>query len=325
MAQTRKIIPFFFALILFVHSTTALPRLFNETLYEQIRNPSSPLKVMYIDYQGINWNAPQQTVQQAVQAGFNVIILSFLLGSGPADMAEAWTQVSQSDQQSTIQQAHQAGAIVMVSAGGSTDSPYSTFSGSQYGTNAATWAQDNNLDGVDFDMENLNQGFTVAGLSAQQTVQWLADCTSAARSVLSNAIISHAPQAPYFGPVGGNLWPGSTGGYTAVYKQAPVDFFNLQFYNQGASCYEDYNGIFTSSCSNFPGTSVQQINSYGIPMNVILIGKPVLVTDASNGYVPPATLGQYLQQASSIGWSSGVMGWVWHDQQTNQNWIDSIY
>jgi len=292
----------------------------------------TPKKVMYIDYQGINWNSPQTTVTQAVSAGYNVVILSFLLSSGPADMAEAWVGVSQSDQQSTIQAAHAQGAIVIVSAGGSTDSPYSSMSGAAYGTMAANWANANNLDGVDFDMENFGPPLVAGSLNPQQTIQWLADATNTAKQILgSGKVITHAPQAPYFGGIGGgkNPWTGSTGGYSAVYEASAdsTDWYNVQFYNQGASCYVDYTGLFTdsSSCSPFPGTSVQEISSYGVPLSKIVVGKYVQQGDASNGWVDPSTLGQYFNQAQSIGWNAGVMGWVWHDPTTNQQWISSIY
>ncbi len=55
--------------------------LFATTLGVQI---SSPLKVIYIDWENINWNTPQDTVLAAAEAGFNVVIISFYLsGSGP--------------------------------------------------------------------------------------------------------------------------------------------------------------------------------------------------------------------------------------------------
>ena len=73
------------------------------------------------------------------------------------------------------------------------------------------------------------------------------------------------------------------------------------------------------------GTSVQEINDYGIPLKKIVVGKPVTSTDASNGYINPSSLGNYMEEAkSSIGWSTGVMGWVWAGTQTG-DWINTIY
>ena len=97
-----------------------------------------------------------------------------------------------------------------------------------------------NLDGVDLDLENLGAGCTGGALSASSTVSWMATTTTAARAVLSGGgggFITHAPQAPYFGPVGvsgSSFWAGSTGCYSGVYQQvgSSIDWLNVQFYNQ---------------------------------------------------------------------------------------------
>ena len=39
-----------------------------------------------------------------------------------------------------------------------------------------------------------------AGMTTAETIQWVADATNAARNVLgSTALVTHAPQPPYFG------------------------------------------------------------------------------------------------------------------------------
>jgi V8-like Glu-specific endopeptidase/chitinase len=287
----------------------------------------SPAKIIYIDWRAIDWNAPQNNVIQAVDAGYNIIILAFYLLDTPADIAQAWQGISQSDQQAAVNYAHSKGAQVMVAAGGSTVSPYSQISGSDYGQRVAQWALQNNLDGVDFDMENFDTGLVAPGLSASDTIQWLVDASNAARSVLgSDRLISHAPQAPYFGVIGGNQWAGSLGGYTGVYQMASssIDFFNCQFYNQG-SCYTSYDSLFIDSACSFAGTSVKQIADMGIPLSKIVVGKPVTSSDAGSGYVDADSLAAWVSQAGSdIGWSSGVMGWVWAGPETGA-WINTIY
>jgi hypothetical protein len=80
--------------------------------------------------------------------------------------------------------------------------------------------------------------------------------------------------APYFGAIGSaaaNPWTLTTGGYSAVYAgaAAAIDFFNVQFYNQGPTCYTTYNSLFVNSldggaCPYFSGTSVAEIARYGI-------------------------------------------------------------
>jgi chitinase len=289
----------------------------------------SPIKALYIDWRNIDWNGPQNTVLAVSNAGYNVVILAFYLsGSGAADMALSWQGLTTAVKQSTIQQIHSKGGVVLVSFGGSTDDPFGKDPVA-LGKQVGEWAKNNYLDGVDFDIENLAPGFRGGSLSDTATVNWLANITTATKAAMgSGAVISHAPQAPYFGPVNGNSWTGKTGGYTSVYQRAGNDitFFNVQFYNQGASCYTDYNGLFSSSCSVFPSTSVGEIAKAGIPLSKIVVGKYVTTADASNGWVAPGTLHTFFQQAQSqLGWHAGVMGWQWGDAGTCSSWIKAIY
>jgi len=94
-----------------------------------------------------------------------------------------------------------------------TSSLFASTTGTAYGTMVAQWAKNNLLDGVDFDMEQFSIPMVAGSLTAQQTIQWLVDLSTAAKSVLgSSGIVSHAPQAPYFGPIGYTgaqaLWTG---------------------------------------------------------------------------------------------------------------------
>jgi len=290
---------------------------------------AAPVKVIYIDWRNINWNNPELTVLEAVDAGFNLVILAFYLsGSGSADMAKAWEGVPSNVKQQTMQQVHSKGASVIVSLGGSTDSPYD-ISPTLLGGQVAQWARNHFLDGVDFDLENLNVGFRGGPMSDTATVKWIADVTNAARSTLgSGGIITHAPQAPYFGPIGStNTWTGPTGGFTSVYQQAPsINFFLVQFYNQGATCYVDYSGLFTTSCGVFPSTALGQINQAGVPLTKLVVGKYVTPADASNGWVSPADLNRFFATArSQLGWDTGVMGWQWQETAVCANWIKTIY
>eukprot|EP00026_Physarum_polycephalum_P009327 Phypoly_transcript_09446.p1 GENE.Phypoly_transcript_09446~~Phypoly_transcript_09446.p1 ORF type:complete len:414 (+),score=67.20 Phypoly_transcript_09446:81-1322(+) len=294
--------------------------------------PGHPIKAIYIDWH-LNWNAPQQSVLDAVNAGYNVIIISFYLSSGTAaDMAQAWAALDDTTKQNTINTAHSQGAVVTVSLGGSTDSPWDKDP-TTVGKQVAAWVVAQHLDGVDFDLENLAAGFTAGGMSAQQTVNWIATVSqTASQAIGSGAIISHAPQGPYFGPIGAtNTWTGSTGGYASVEKQAGsyITFYNVQFYNQGATCYVDFNGLFlesAASCPVFPNTSVAEIYNAGIPLSKIVVGKPVTSADASNGWVSGSDLASFFGQAKSkFGWDTGVMGWVWNDPGTCQSWVQAIY
>lgn len=92
--------------------------------------------------------------------------------------------------------------------------------------------------------------------------------------------ISHAPQAPYFGPInstsGGLYWTGTNGGYSAVYQACPdIDLFSVQFYKQG-NHNTAYESLFVTSVgpgTDYPGTAVNDTSSYGIPFEKIVVGK----------------------------------------------------
>jgi chitinase len=85
-----------------------------------------------------------------------------------------------------------------------------------------------------------------------------------------------------------------------VHKRAghAIDFYNVQFYNQGDTRYDSYNELFISASGFFSGTSVKEIIARGIPANKIVVGKPVNQGDASNtGTVSMTDLGQWTSRA----------------------------
>ncbi len=66
--------------------------------------------------------------------------------------------------------------------------------------------------------------------------------------------ITHAPQAPYFK---NEYYP--KGGYYTVDKEVGslIDFYNVQFYNQGDTQYNTYNELFIKATGFFSNTSVK--------------------------------------------------------------------
>lgn len=90
-----------------------------------------------------------------------------------------------------------------------------------------------------------------------------------------------------------------------------IDFYNVQFYNQGNTKYDTYETLFLNSGSYFSGTSVAEIMKRGIPLNKIVVGKPVTQGDAANtGLVDHKDLGKWAKQANAdLGWSAGFMYW----------------
>jgi len=276
--------------------------------------PNGPVKALYID-DNIDWTTPAITFQTMAASDCNLIVLAFMVSGVLYDAQSAWAEVK--NQTAVVNYIHDQGARIIASAGGATDTPYGKMTGAAYGSKIATWAKDNHLDGVDFDLENFGSGFTAGGLNFAATVQWVVDATNAARSVLgASGIITHAPQTPYFGTK-----QGFNNGYVKVYEGAPsINFFLVQFYNNGPST--TYASIFTSN----NGASVAEIKAEGIPLEKIVVGKPFVAGDAGNGYVSPATLHTFFAQAKSeLGWNAGVMAWQWHSASATKTFFSTIF
>lgn len=137
---------------------------------------------------------------------------------------------------------------------------------------------------------------------------WLIAFQRKLREILPNHIITHAPQAPYFKQ---DFY--KNGGYYTVDKEvgSTIDFYNVQFYNQGDTKYDTNQTLFFESGSFFSGTSVFEIVAKKIPGKKIVIGKPVTAGDAANtGVVDHADLGKWISDAyAKDHWYAGVMYW----------------
>jgi len=246
---------------------------------------------------------------------YNTIILSFWEHTNkPSDALTIWAKPSQyipsscgygsSDaemQKNLLNAFHSKGVNVIVSAFQCCDDP----TGSdpvETCTALADWVIDNNLDGADIDYENDNY-FNSEGTGEN----WLIKCTQALRSKLpaGKYIITHAPQAPYF--VTDGTYP--KGGYLLVDKEVGklIDWYNVQFYNQGSGQYATYENLFIKN-NDFPGTTVSEIKprtSYSV-----IVGKPVTTKDAGNGWVSASDLAQWMEQAhQQFGFCGGAMWW----------------
>jgi chitinase len=176
---------------------------------------------------------------------------------------------------------------------------------------------DNNLDGADVDWEDntaMNKGEGEA---------WLVEFTRAVRSVIPNHILSHAPQAPYF-----KSEHYRNGAYITVHQQVGhlIDFYMVQFYNQVDTRYDSFEELFLHATGpDFSGTAVKEIAARGIPLKKLVVGKPILPSDASNtGYVPQEKLGKWAEQAyDELGWFAGIGHWQYPSDLSGKAIADS--
>ena len=290
---------------------------------------------------------PPEAIAESIGAtnskGCNIINLAFWLPnpdgtSNPVDAAVVWSDAvyyfgTDSEFGSTTQEIqanlrkryHQQNAKVLVSAFGATIEPTTHYIDPEaVGENLAMFVIENQLDGVDLDYEDN------AAMEAGTAVPWLITMTKAMLRIFASSApgqifeISHAPQAPYFmdGKYPQNyvdLYYSSVGdGTVGDY----LDFFNIQFYNQGTSDYLTYETLFVKSTGWSPGTAVLQIAEKGIPMNKLLVGKPVTEDDVYNtGFVPQDELANIFRTARQGVWYycddvGGVMNWQFASDTT---------
>jgi chitinase len=280
-----------------------------------------PVRMVYID------SIPQWWPPAAIATGIgvpgfasrnicNYVALAFWMSTGAADCVLIWSdpvkffgpdsqfgRTKQEIQLNLKKRYNDAGVKIMISAFGATEFPTSAGRDPTETAKAlSSFVRDNNLDGVDIDWEDNS------AMEAGRGEEWLVRFTSQLRSDLPNHIITHAPQGPYFCK---EFY--KNGGYITVNQQvgSMIDFYNVQFYNQGNTEYNTYEGLFTRSSGYFNATSVKEIAARGVPLNKIVVGKPASRAEVVNtGYVDSQSLGQWTSQAyGDFRWYAGVMYW----------------
>ncbi|PFH51773.1 glycoside hydrolase family 18 protein [Amanita thiersii Skay4041] len=268
--------------------------------------------------------------------GYNVYVLSFLLSFGAWDKALEWTWLSASERATIKQQYAAAGIKIMVAAFGGTDTPTSMGADPVKTANTmAEFVKKYELDGIDIDYED----FDAINAGDGKAEAWVITFTKQLRSQLPKEqyIITHARKisaymkceaanheflavAPWFSPI-----KFAGGAYYKINADVGdlIDWYNVQFYNQGVSQYTTCDGLLYNSTSERPESSVFQIaNKGGVPLSKLVIGKPASTGVANNGFMSTATLSTCLQQAKANGWNGGAM--VWQFPDASAKWIQEV-
>ncbi|KAJ7155373.1 glycoside hydrolase family 18 protein [Mycena crocata] len=311
------------SLSLLFPSVNSLP--FNGTSFEgldqQARDilaratPAAPHWVVYSDRFVSGQTGPPAA---SAVAGFNVFALSFLLTEGAFDKAFEWTSLTAAQRASVKAQYAAAGIKLIVSVFGSTDVPTSSnVNPVTMATTMANWVIQFGLDGIDVDYEDFN-AFDAGDGKAEA---WLISFTTQLRKLLPQGqyILTHAPVAPWFSP---SIWGG--GGYLKVHASVGnlIDWYNVQFYNQGANEYTTCANLLTTSSNTWPKTALFQIAASGVPLSKLVIGKPATASDATNGFISATTLAGCLATAKNQGWNGGAM--VWEYPNAAAAWIKTV-
>ena len=129
------------------------------------------------------------------------------------------------------------------------------FDPTQSADKLATFIENNEADGADIDFED--------GKSFKEGTgqQWLILFMHQLRKRMPFHIVSHAPQGPYFTP-----GFAKNGAYRKVHKQVgnKIDFYNVQFYNQGNTTYDTYDSLFVDSGHLNPESALYQLIDQGV-------------------------------------------------------------
>ncbi|KDQ20357.1 glycoside hydrolase family 18 protein [Botryobasidium botryosum FD-172 SS1] len=241
--------------------------------------------------------------------GFNVLYLSFLLTSGAADQAQQWASLSADTRKSMKTQYADAGIKVMVSALGETEQPVTAkVDPVETARKFASFVKEYELDGIDVDFED----FPAIDAADGGAEAWLATLTKTLRSELpaGEYIITHAPVAPWFSTA---KYP--AGAYTKVHNDAGdlIDWYNIQFYNQGVDEYTTCDTLNDhSNDATWPQTSVMQI-AQTVGLHKAVLGKTARPSDGNNGYMDPKALATCLSKLKNEGWDAGLMVWEYPD------------
>lgn len=218
-------------------------------------------------------------------------MLAFWTTTGLVGEAASWAALSPDDRNARLDAYHKSNIAVMVAAFGANDIP-TAQDPAGVANSLATFVKTYGLDGVDLDYED------TAALYGGTGAQWVSDLTRHLRAALPDKLISHAPQAPYFGPGGGYDTVANTAGND-------IDFYNVQYYNQGGDQGCD------ASMNSGPG-NMKSIIASGVPANKIVFGKPLDPQDGNSGWMSPAELVECLK-TKPAGWPGSVMFWQWRD------------
>jgi hypothetical protein len=203
-----------------------------------------------------------------------------------------------------LRRLYNAGKVqVLVTAFGSGEYPTSS------GYNAVDCAQklgsfvlSNNLDGCDISWQDTSAFKYGTG------EQWLISFQTQLRQILPNHTIVHSPFASYFKE---DLYPNK--GYAAVNTKvgAGINFYNIKYFNQSTSKYDNYQDLFNVASGIYTGTAVNELIAKNINKNKIVIAKPVSPSDTDgSGWMDLNKLGECLSSAyNNINWFAGLAIW----------------
>ncbi|EJD40485.1 glycoside hydrolase, partial [Auricularia subglabra TFB-10046 SS5] len=243
--------------------------------------------------------------------------ISFWMASfdGPKDISEAWAQFDPADKKRIADTYRAANKTLRIGVFGGAEPVGipSSYDPNDIATKVAAFVKDNYLHaGVDIDYED-SPSFEASTRDGENFVIQLTRTLREELPAEDGYIISHAPQAPYF-TTAPATYP--NGAYRTIHQEVGdlIDFYNIQYYNQGDGVYTDCESLLTSEDgpSSSPGTSIAGImKGTGVPREKIVVGKPAHTADAEPGFMDPKAVGECIRNVPAELKPGGLMTWQW--------------
>ncbi len=288
---------------------------FSQSVITNIKDQTKLVKVVYVsawEIQG-TFSEWEKHFDLLIQAGYNVIIISFIPQSDLKLNIPNWDILTCDEKAQLKNLLIKSNVVLLLSIGGGAAPHPSPFPGTNSNcmfnwidlkdnsdNYVAKYAYDQLFDGIDFDLEWFSSGG-----SDSNTIKGCGDNLARQADIMRtyykqqniDPIITSAPQTPYFTE---KSWAID---YVEMDKNHPdtFDWYNIQFYNNG-------NGnTYDSTIGYGAPNTIQYMINRGIPNNKIVLGKCGVGGNCCNeaDYVGGVTLLRWAMQTSL----KGIMYW----------------
>lgn len=243
---------------------------------------------------------------------YNRLLLAFWESGGPTAASSSWASLSDDKRQSILNDYHDKGIAVMVSAFGAADSVIGKKKDPvKLAQDLAGWVNQHNLDGVDVDLEDFD--------SLQNDKDYALDWLSKFYTELSNSLggkpISSTPTAWMYGSVFGSADSVYCKLNSAVGDK--ISWYNMQLYNGAQGTWNNCENTVKHS-DNGAFLALGDISGMcGIPMNKMAVGKlwdsgELAHAGTDDQIMDPKDLGQCIASAGTGGvmvWSASLGSW----------------
>ena len=327
-----------------------------KTMSAPIETTVTPFKkVVYVGY-WLEIDTFDSFLEVAHTNGVTHVILEFIVLEGPYltdiklyDTIDCWCNLSSKEQKDILNKMKGYGMTLMASFGGATSftNGFQCVLNSPAYSDPAELAKElveiccgNQIYAIDLDIEyfptknvyyDIDNLVNYAGELSQYIKKFGGERMKSIgvddfNPGVNDFIVSHAPQTPYFNVDSFGYV------YSKIEKQygSYIDFYNIQYYNQGDDSYKTYNSIFIEDI-NFKAYIKQLINApddncTDIPPYKIVLGKATL-NETDSGFVPlystdatVDTMTKYVNRALTavpeIEWG-GIMVWMFQLENPN--------